>query len=316
MIQSDVTPATDSVFVLFGVDATPLLSDDRRQLLRSSSAASLQHKKLLMGHHHRLPNSHTHRKTSEEDFLLYYGGNVPVNYAGFSTTATWDQKFYMMGAKDPDKEMLVYVWDGGNEFKYVEVIRYYQNPGDIPRQEYGILTFSDSESSASISNLALFTFNASGVPRELPFSAGGYISPVIYTYGQIGGQSTGILIGGFNQIAYEWSEDEKIFIRPSQASKEDVELGVSALTIEMYAYDDELYSTANPSDPAGFDWTIFLLDLSDNGSIECITELDGKNDCIAKNEGTSDGANFLAPWTWRKCAALILTVNFLAGFSF
>ena len=261
VVYSEVPVETDLVYVEYGMNLTHQITEDRRLQEKFSSAKTNDKGPgdktwSDSGAHRRRGrrrlSQHGRRTQEEGDYYFLYGGDVSVDYDGPSATAVWDRMYYYLDT--PVGYENIYVWDYGEGLKSFPVC--YFSSSNVRSSEDFVDIISVDEAVANLgciegeiyfsvatneTSLALFTYGEGDAPSEMPSSAGGQITPIVYLDAAIGDSLITEVVGGFNETIVDWGDSEDLsIVDVPDVWNMDV-YGATYGTMDMYAYDFDVF---------------------------------------------------------------------------
>ncbi|GAX09741.1 hypothetical protein FisN_19Lh210 [Fistulifera solaris] len=255
--SSALAIGTDEIYVNYGIDITFLMEGRLRHLKETiPSTASANRQTINHPLKPRWENAQRRLQTETGDYFILFGGDVLGAFEGPEFVATWDKNFYLLGNGDSAEQ--VYATDGESGLKSIPVM-YFASSNPITADSiplgttieqaaslggiFGFLTVSLTDAVESvISNYALYTFDATtGALSETPASAGGQITPVLFSELVIGDLLVTELVGGFGSTIFPWGADSDISVVVVDAitwiSQFD---GLDSVVVDMTAYDNDV----------------------------------------------------------------------------
>lgn len=253
--SSAATVGTDEINVNYGIDLTYLLATRFRHLKESIPSMAKNQKFKSMNHPLQSRGEKAQRRLQTGDYFILFGGDVQGTFNGPEFVASWDKNFYLLGNSETAEQ--VYASDAGGGLKSIPVMYLASNnpitASDLPLGTtiaevvalggvFGFLTVSVADAVDSvISRYALYTFDQTGALSETPASAGGQITPVIFSELAIGDVLVTELVGGFGSTIFPFGSDTSLGVVVINATSWiDAFEEVDSVVIDMSAYDNDI----------------------------------------------------------------------------
>ena len=269
IITSGIVQSVDFVFVEYGMDVSHLLDEDERRLKLLDEVRRRKKRRLTtpqnassskMSAFPRNANRrrraadakrHTRKAQENEDYLLIYGGDVAVEYAGAEITATWDRNFFFISFQDSLEA--AYVYDDYDGLKSIPAC-YFAPYNPVTPEDIPLLTTSDDAKTTlgcldayltfftspnSDGNVGLYVFR-DGALSQLSPDAGGQVVPIVYVEFSINGTVVDELLGGFTSTIIPWNNQDTVSIVSIGEDSILELLGSNAGFMQAFAYDDDL----------------------------------------------------------------------------
>jgi hypothetical protein len=194
----------------------------------------------------------------DDEYLFLMGGDVAGTYDGATFTADWDGNFYFLNISGVEQFEALYVFDQGDGSKKIPTIYFPEETREEVSElglldylffnftywiekgaKFSFMQFSTDEAEGRVNdNLVLYAATESGgVFTEVPRTARGIITPLVYVDAFIQGYDIGTLPGGFNQTLIDWSEEIEynILTTPPQNIFTQIP-DADAVIMNVYAY--------------------------------------------------------------------------------